>query len=149
MIKQLFTKRKFYQFKDGKFLKIDPLFVAFLIAINIATFGLQNSVKYGFEYTFFEVIFFLPFLILAGIYLYKFLNPDIAVEDISDYWSKLDYLSNQLDDLSIEETKLRDKLNDKFKDHFGVSYDEGIQKWYNKFQPWLIPISTLIIATLF
>ena len=149
MIKQLFTTRKFYQFKDGKFIKIDPLFIAFLFAIIIATFGLETSVKYGFQFSLREFIFFLPILGLTGLYLYKFFNPAIAVEDIPDDWSKLDYLSSQLDDLSVEETKLREKLNEKFKVHFGVSYDQGIHKWYNKFQPWLIPFSVFIIVIIF
>ena len=148
MIKQLFTTRKFYQFKDGKFLKIDPLFIAFLLANVIAAFGVETSVKFGFEYTLREFLFFLPLLALTTLYIYKFFNPSIAVEDIPDDWSKLDYLSHQ-DDLTIQETKLRDTLNAKFKAHFCVSYDEGIHKWYNKFQPWLIPLFVFMILIIF
>tara|TARA_B100000378_G_scaffold217927_1_gene181161 strand:- start:4146 stop:4598 length:453 start_codon:yes stop_codon:yes gene_type:complete len=146
IINQIFN-RKLFKKVGGAVFYIDLLFASFLIAITIAGIGLFNAVKFGFQYSFFEFLFFIPFIVLVALFIEKWHNPKSNWEDLDD-WSMLDYLNGLRTKTGIQKVHQK-SLSKKFVNHFGVSMEYVKSKWYNVFQPWLILPIILILYFIF
>ncbi|WP_281681821.1 hypothetical protein [Zunongwangia profunda] len=146
IINQIFNRKVFRQIGDAVIF-IDLLFASFLLAIAIAGIGLFNAVNYGFQYSFFEFLFFIPFIVLVALFISKWHTPKSNWEDL-DRWSKLNYLKGLK---SINDTQLRimEELSEEFIFEYGLSIEQVKMKWYNRFQPFVLLIGVLILYFIF
>ncbi len=146
IINQIFNRKVFRQIGDAVIF-IDLLFASFLLAIAIAGTGLLNAVKYGFQYSFFEFLFFIPFISLVVLFVIKWHNPKTDWEDL-DRWSKLNYLKS-LKSINDTQLKIMEELSEEFIFKYGLSIEQVKMKWYNRFQPFILLIEVLLLYFIF
>ena len=121
-----------------------------MVAIAIGEYGLIHAVKYGFQYTLFEFIYFIPFVFLAGYFIFVFYIPGVKWNKVPEAWSQLYYLSKIPESMRNKEMDFEyDFLASDFEYTYKVAWDNRKFKWYNSLQPIIILIEVLIIYLIF
>lgn len=156
IIKALLSKRYVIQFGNGKFLKLELLFIYMLFTSILAGWRYFYEFKHDLEFealdvTVMRLICLLPWLIGISLMLRTLFVQNIkTVFDIPEDWwhTRLLLLAKSFRVKSKEEEELYEELLEDWESVYGVRFDESKFVAFQKWIPALLPVLVILLGYL-